>query len=145
MTNNLDTYLFRGISKETGDWIFGFFLDNTTWPIKSRISTRKEEIVTRYFISTDKCGMVQIQEESLGLWIGYEDQYGVNIFEGDFVGLYDESKKGMEAHPVYEVRWDPKRHGFALWVEALQYFIDIPPANQLRIAGSIHDKLLKKE
>lgn len=68
MTNNLDRYLFRGISDHTREWVYGSLLAEISCIVPHGIGFGDE---------------IRVIPETVGQWTGANDKQGTKIFEGD--------------------------------------------------------------
>lgn len=100
-------YLFRGKRKDSGEWVFGYYV----------VMAGKDYI---YVIEDAK--HYEIISETLGQWSQLTDKYGTKIFEGD---IY---KTQPYRNRPYSKTTKTKQH-IGL-VEYLTYKWNTPPYNQ---------------
>lgn len=84
-------YLFRGKSKETGEWVEGYLTYN---------HTRKQ-----YYIMDDVNAFpIPVHKGSVGQWSGSCDKKGRKIFEGDIISIRFETDvvDGFPGYSWYE-------------------------------------------
>lgn len=86
--NNLDRYLFRGISVGTGEWVYGyvFFDEKGTAFIIEKIPPILEERCHSSFCNCNGAmfpDYVNVIPASVGQWTGLTDKAGEKIFEYD--------------------------------------------------------------
>lgn len=92
--NELMNICHRGISVETGEWVYGYFVNAIKEFTKDE---RVPQIITYQAITSlpnifNKAGVVEVKAETVGRYTGVMDRNGSMIFEGDLVridGLYD--------------------------------------------------------
>ena len=118
--------LFRGVSKDTIEWVEGWFemYPYARWPLKETIIPA-EEAKDGYFHH------VEVIPETVGQFTGLTDKNGKKIFEGDIM-----SEQGYLFVVVYDTKW--ARFKLQHIGRAIQY----PEWNrgiQMEIVGNIHD------
>ena len=117
--------LFRGKTKITKNWIYGFYGENTT--------TKEPQIVGR-----DEFCYSRVIPETVGQYTGLTDKNGKKIFEGDIVNL--ELIDGVE---IGVIKFNDILCRFSFYDKSGGYGIDNTCI--FEIIGNIHDnpELLK--
>ena len=95
---------FRGINTETGEWVYGTYLDGF---IINGVAEATEE-----YICIEDWRLVR--EETVGQYTGFKDKTGKEIFEGDVLEVYDRYGKDMLYTAVVywnDGYWDAKQIG----------------------------------
>lgn len=134
MTNN---YLFRGISKDTGEWVYGYVVgENYIVPEPGLILERIYEMV--------RFDTIEIIPETVGQWIGLEDKNGVKIFSDDLV-KYNTAEFGK--YFIDTIKYDTEQRGYELGDNFCGYDIFDGRIENREVIGSIHTtpELLDKE
>jgi uncharacterized phage protein (TIGR01671 family) len=148
-------YLFRGISKETGDWVYGGICYQGDTPFITVENSIRTVLNLSYRTQTETRDMVDAHEiipETLGQWIGLTDKDGKKIFEWDILHYwpYDEGHRDKWTMGVkLIVKWSKTAAAFVYERDTIgpESLYEMTPDNhyqsQTEIAGSIHDRLLK--
>lgn len=100
--NELMNICSRGISVETNEWVYGYFVNAIKEFTKDE---RVPQIITYQAIVSPpnvfhKAGIVEVRPETVGRYIGVTDEYDSMIFEGDLVQI-DGDTNGQ----LFEVRF----------------------------------------
>lgn len=88
--NELMNICLRGISVETGGWVYGYFVNAIKEFTKGE--ERLPQIITYQAIVSPpnifhKAGIVEVRQETVGRYTGLPDMYGSMIFEGDLIQI----------------------------------------------------------
>lgn len=89
--NDLMNICCRGLSVETNEWVYGYFVNAIKEFTKDE---RVPQIITYQAIASlpnvfNKSGVVEVKPETVGRYTGLMDRYGSMIFEGDLVQADD--------------------------------------------------------
>lgn len=120
---------FRGISEETGEFIFGYLSSN----------------VESFYIGThgENYRFDEVKKESIGQFTGLYDKKGVEIYEGAVTERYSH---GMDKI-IEVVRWSRisscfefvvKKHGKEIQLHGVISQLSINNAGHRTVIGSIH-------
>jgi hypothetical protein len=128
-------YLFRGISIESGGWVYG--------------DLKNLSDGTRY---VGRIFKVKVIPETVGQWTGLLDVNGVKIFEGDRVKISNFNGRFKYSEPdfdyrIFDIEWNTYTWAFnndAIYAPLSTYDTnDLTEYNIVKI-GTIHDNLLLK-
>lgn len=137
--SRLDRYLFRGISRESGEWVYGSFIPKGIKVERGDFPYEGPAILGEWCDD-------EVHEESVGMWTGHKDVNKVNMFEGDTY-LRTIKQKPPHMKPIKElevrgvVKWHHETALFVLEEEGGALRIH-PDMLQIKVIGSIHDRLL---
>lgn len=119
--------LFRGKSVETGEWIYGLFVNDwETCYIFTLNEVAKGLDIGGYL---DCCRMHEVIPETVGQYTGCSDKYGKKIFEGDIVRV-------RSKHLDYVIYVDGC---FCMAKQAYCYEFTYQDPETLEVIGNIHD------
>ena len=98
---------YRGKSKETNEWVYGYFVQyGDECYIFEQTEVNKGIDFGGYL---DCCCMTEVIPETIGEFINLTDKNGTEIFEGDLVGhSYGWSSRAS----IYQVEWRNESCGF---------------------------------
>lgn len=145
------TIKFRGKSKKTGKWIYGYYLKNRGFDF----------IVPDEFANGKTWEDYEVIPETVGMFTGLLDKNGKEIYEGDVIeikeiGGYGCKRKGVVEYDVNECAFvvrvlRPSWVGVVKLSTKVQICADMNCTheyiNQYTVIGNIHDnpELLKTE
>lgn len=119
--------LFRGKSKDTGEWVFGDLytgLNNELY-----INTVVE------LTASSRCNkQIMIHKETLGQFINYEDNEGVKTFEGDKVVVKYAGKirEGV-------ILFDDRTNAFVVSIKDSMVLVPFGIVDSLLVIGTINE------
>lgn len=133
--------LFRGKCKDTGEWVEGHLIKDSTWcgtNQKVTVIIPVSNTVDVLGFGYEFDGYWDVDPETVGQFTGLYDRNGNRIFEGDYLSVvyFEKPKYVMFAHGTYWlVEDDPEQPDYSL----------IGYAGMSDIVGNIHDNKEKPE
>jgi uncharacterized phage protein (TIGR01671 family) len=76
--------LFRGKSKSTGKWVYGYLVEGNDWNTNEPITAIIETDAV-FYPRNEIVSYEVVNPETVGQWSGRVDKNGVKIFDGDIV------------------------------------------------------------
>lgn len=76
--------LFRGKSRKTGEWIYGYLVDSIEYETERPVVAIVESD-SLLFPMSRMVGYTEVDPDTVGQYIGMSDLYGSKIFEGDIL------------------------------------------------------------
>lgn len=144
-TCNLERYLFRGISHQTGDWVYGT-LYNYTEDTQFIIVLEDNP----HYVHFPRPTLVRVINETIGQWTGIVDKYGEKIFEGDRLKISNFNGRFKYGEPdfdyrVFDVEWNNYTWAFnndVIYCPLSTYDTHDGTEYDIVKLGSIHEKHL---
>lgn len=138
--------LFRGKSKETGEWVYGYLVKHLPYT-PSAIITKEElkEIEGDYEYYIVKDGFsdwnmprntenVRVDPNTVGQYIGKKDNHGIRLYEGDIVNYC-----GVKQTIDMDISLNSKGDGHKLSIHLLVGYGNKEKINECELIGCIHD------
>lgn len=119
--------LFRGKSKKTGEWIFGYYLKNRG----------VDFIAPDEFANGKTWEDYEILPETVCQFTGLYDKNGKEIYEGDILKFFDEDIP----YSVVAVFEDNQ---FKLVYRRMPYLTCSWPADDMELIGNVHERKKNK-
>ena len=94
--------VFRAKTKKDGRWAYGHYVSHA--PAITAVSTDHQ---IHHYISEVERGCVEVCEQTLGQYVGIEDNNGIRIFGGDIVHLRRGhfEKNGIVRYSEHNAQW----------------------------------------
>ena len=91
--NDLMNICHRGVSVETDECVYGYFVNAIKEFTKDE---RVPQIITYQAMVSptnvfNKAGIVEVEQETVGRYTGMTDRYGSMILEGDLIQIYGDT------------------------------------------------------
>ena len=119
---------FRGKSKRTGEWLYGDLVRNVEGAFA---------IVPPFEMTTDNlCDRYEVDEKTIGQFIGTTDKNENEIYEGDIIKTDD----GLDISGYYEVSYDIGATGFVCVGKDVHCCLSIiEEFSYIEVVGNIYD------
>lgn len=128
--------LFRGKADDTGEWIFGSFVPSIAEAEDSLFDI--DGYIEKYNSETSKYEKSLVNRDTVGQYIGLQDETREKIFEGDIIEYYHLLNNA-------KVRTTVEYENYSGWLPFTEEFG--PYHESVKIIGNIHDnpELLKEK
>ena len=139
--------LFRGKSPKASSWFFGYYakMHETTYglttgnepPIPLHHYIIRDEVTDWNMPNRLRC--YEVDPETIGQYIGYEDCDGKMVFEGDIIAFDDQysTENGYsESECIGEVSWDEETASFQVSERLFAESYEIFESGEFRVVGN---------
>lgn len=120
--------LFRGKAKKNGEWVYG-----------DLCYSRSGKPFIRYWHGApgkEVYRAEEVEQNSVEMYTGLDDQYGKRIFEGDIVNYH-----GSHHQVVFENRYGCAYFGIVVSEIETWGFGHLAPCDRMIVVGNIHDNI----
>lgn len=132
---------FRGKREDNGEWVFGSFIPDALEGSNSDLVSWG--FIRRYNRGIGKMETIEVDRETVGQYTGLLDRHGVEICEGDIVGIQREKERDdIEEYQISTVYFNAD---YASFLAKPQRDWVYTSWDEVEVIGNIHDnpELLK--